>query len=98
MSQVASADDVLTLEEVAEYLRMPKQTVERQAVLGQIPGRKIEDTWRFLKAAINEWLRAQDSRAILLQQAGVFAADDTLPELLEAAYAARGRPESEGNC
>ena len=79
-------------------LRMPKQTIERQAVLGQIPGRKIEDTWRFLRAAINEWLRAQDSRTVLLQQADVFADDDTLPRLREAMYAARGRAESEDNC
>jgi len=77
---------------------MPKQTIERQAVLGQIPGRKIEDTWRFLRAAINEWLRAQDSRTVLLQQADVFADDDTLPRLREAMYAARGRAESEDNC
>ena len=98
MGQTAPAEDVLTLEEVAEYLRVPKQAIERQAVLGQIPGRKIEDTWRFLRAAINEWLRAQDSRTVLLQQAGVFADDDTLPKLREAVYAARGRAESEDNC
>ena len=97
MSRVVSTNDILTLEEVADYLRLPKEIIERQALQGQIPGRKIEDTWRFLKTAINDWLRAQDSRTILLQQAGVFSEDDILANLRETIYAARGRSEKEGN-
>ena len=95
MSQATIPPDVLTLEEVADYLRLPKEIVERHATQGQIPGRRIEDTWRFLKAAINDWLRSHDNRTILLQQAGALAADDTLPELRAEIYAARGRPEAE---
>jgi len=75
MSQTITVPDVLTLEEAAEYLRLPKETIERQAVQGQIPGRRIEDTWRFLKAAIDDWLRSYDSRILLLQQAGALAND-----------------------
>ncbi len=95
MSQAMMVPDVLTLEEVANYLRLPKETVERQAVQGQIPGRRIEDTWRFLKAAIDDWLRSHDSRMILLQQAGALATDETLSEVRAAIYAERGRPEAE---
>jgi excisionase family DNA binding protein len=87
--------EVLTLEETAEYLRLPKEIVERQASRGQIPGRRIEDAWRFLKTAIDDWLRSQDSRTILLEQAGVFADDETLDELRAKIYAERGRPEVE---
>lgn len=75
--------DVLTLEEVADYLRLPRETVERQAARGQIPGRRIEDTWRFLRAAIDEWLKSQDSRTILLQQAGALAEYDAYNQLIE---------------
>ncbi|MBD3307157.1 helix-turn-helix domain-containing protein [candidate division KSB3 bacterium] len=95
MSPTLTRSDVLTLEEVAEYLRIPTDLVERQASRGQIPGRKIEDTWRFLKAAIDDWLRSHDSRDILLQQAGALADDESLPELRAAIYADRGRPETE---
>lgn len=95
MSQTMVMPDVLTLEEVADYLRLPKEIVERQATQGQIPGRRIEDTWRFLKEAINDWLRSQDSRMILLQQAGALATDETLSELRVQIYAARGRPETD---
>jgi excisionase family DNA binding protein len=91
MSQPSELPQVLTIEEVAAYLRLPKETVERQAVHGQLPGRCIETTWRFLKTAIDEWLKSQDSRTVLLQQAGAFADDETLPALRKAIYTKRGR-------
>jgi len=87
--------DVLTIEETASYLRLPKETIEEEAVYGKIPGKRIKDTWRFLKAGIDNWLQSHNSRTILLQQAGVLADDETLPELLANIYAERGRPESE---
>jgi excisionase family DNA binding protein len=51
--------DVLTLEEASAYLRLPVEAVLRQALQGNIPGRKIEDNWRFLKTAIDDWLRSE---------------------------------------
>ena len=93
MGHPFTVPDVLTLEEAAEYLRLPEETVERQAVRGRIPGRRIEDTWRFLKAAIDDWLRSYDTRTLLLQQAGALANDTTLHELRATIYDARGRSE-----
>ena len=95
MSQSMSIPDVLTLDEVAYYLRISKETVDRQAMHGQIPGQRLEDTWRFLKSAIDEWLRTQDSRTVLLQQAGALVDDETLPALRAAIYTERGRSEVE---
>jgi excisionase family DNA binding protein len=94
MSQAAILPEVLTLQEVADYLRLPKDAVARQATLGQLPGRCIEADWRFHKDAIEEWLkRREDSRMVLLQQAGSLADDETLSALRAAIYAERGRPE-----
>lgn len=95
MNQFSTLPEVMTLEEVAAYLRLPEATIERHALQGQLPGRRIEETWRFLKAALDEWLRAQDSRTILLQQAGALADDETMDELRANIYAERGRPEVE---
>lgn len=89
----ATLPDILTLEEASSYLRLPVETVLRQASQGNIPGRKIEDNWRFLKAAIDDWLRSQNSRTILLQQAGVLADDESLAELRATIYQGRGRAE-----
>jgi len=55
MSQI-TLPEVLTIDEVAEYLRLPQEAVIRQTLLGNIPGQKIENNWRFLKVAIDEWL------------------------------------------
>ncbi len=95
MSQISITEEVLTLEEVAGYLRLPLETVERQARQGRIPGRQIENDWRFLKAAIEDWLRSKDSRLALIEQAGALADDESLPELRRTIYAARKRPETE---
>lgn len=92
-NQTRFAPRVLTLEETANYLRLPQVIIERQANMGHIPGRRIEETWRFLRDALDDWLRSQDSRAILLQQAGALADDEDLADLRAAVYAERGRPE-----
>ena len=87
--------EVLTIKEVANYLRLPEEVVLEEVAQGNLPGRKIADTWRFLKAAIDDWLRTQDSRAILSNQAGVLADDNQTDELLEMIYKERGRSETE---
>ena len=92
-----SIPGVLTLEETSEYLRLPVETVLNQALKGNLPGRKIENDWRFLKVAIDDWLRANNSRSILLNQAGAFADDDSLEELRENIYQVRERSETDDN-
>ncbi len=89
----ATLQQVLTLEAAAAFLQLPEETVERQAVLGEIPGRQVEGSWRFLLAALEDWLRTPDQRSVLLSQAGALAEDESLEKLLAQIYAARGRPE-----
>jgi excisionase family DNA binding protein len=89
--------DVLTLEEASVYLQLSIETVLNQAVRGNIPGRKIENDWRFLKSAIDEWLSSKNSSSILIAQAGAFADDDSLDQLRESIYQARERPEIDDN-
>jgi excisionase family DNA binding protein len=86
--------DVLTLEEASGYLRLSIETVDALAWKGNIPGRKIENDWRFLKSAIDDWLRSKNSASVLLSQAGILADDDSLAELRASIYQARERPET----
>jgi excisionase family DNA binding protein len=95
MRSASTTTDVLTLEEVASYLRLPPEVIEREALEGQIPGRRIDDRWRFLKTAADEWLRRHDGRSIALKQFGALGDDESLDELRAAIYAARGRSEVE---
>jgi excisionase family DNA binding protein len=48
--------DVMTLNEVAEYLRIPRSTVYKLVREGRIPGQKIGRQWRFRRAVVENWL------------------------------------------
>ena len=52
--------DVLKIDELAEYLRLPKPTIYKLAQNGKIPGKKAGRQWRFHKDAIDRWLSEQD--------------------------------------
>jgi len=45
----------MTLEEVAEYLRLKPQTIYTWAQEKKIPGAKLGKEWRFKKSIIDEW-------------------------------------------
>lgn len=47
---------VMTLEEVARYLRINKSTVYRMARDGTLPAWKLGNVWRFKKEAIEGWI------------------------------------------
>lgn len=47
---------VLTIEELAEYLKISKSTLYKLAQEGRIPGQKVGKHWRFRKDAIDRWL------------------------------------------
>ena len=49
-------DDILTLEEVARYLRISERTVYDCAQKGEIPAGKIRTAWRFKKSEIDKWV------------------------------------------
>ena len=48
--------DVLTIEELAAYLKIPKSTLYKLVREGRIPSQKIGRHWRFRKEAIDRWL------------------------------------------
>jgi excisionase family DNA binding protein len=48
--------DVLTIEELAAYLKIPKSTLYKLVREGKIPSQKIGRHWRFRKVAIDRWL------------------------------------------
>jgi len=51
-----SAAAVLTIDELVDYLRIPKSTLYKLAQEGKIPARKVGRHWRFRKEAIDRWL------------------------------------------
>lgn len=53
--------EFLTVEEVAEYLRLPLSTVYKLAQDNKLPGFKVGKHWRFRKDAIQEWIRKKEN-------------------------------------
>jgi len=47
--------EVMTLEEVAEYLKLTPQTIYTWAQEKRIPAAKLGKEWRFKKSIIDEW-------------------------------------------
>jgi len=61
-------DDILTIEEVAKYLRVSGLTVYDWAQKGEIPSGKIGTVWRFKKSEIERWVneRLSSNRPVAL--------------------------------
>ncbi len=51
--------EILTLDEVAAYLKVGKKTAYRLAQLGHIPGFKLGGSWRFRRTELDRWIAAQ---------------------------------------
>jgi len=50
-------DEIMTIEQLAEYLKISTSTLYKQLQNGKLPGQKVGKRWRFHKAAIDEWLK-----------------------------------------
>jgi excisionase family DNA binding protein len=48
-------EDIMTLEEVAKYLKVKPQTIYAWAQDGKIPAAKLGKEWRFRKSIIDIW-------------------------------------------
>lgn len=48
--------EILTLDEVAAYLKAGKRTVYRFAQNGEIPAFKLGGTWRFRRSELDRWI------------------------------------------
>ena len=51
--------EILTLEEVAQYLRLKPQTIYKWAQEKRIPAAKLGKEWRFRRSVIDRWLDEQ---------------------------------------
>ena len=52
-------DEILTLKEVAEYLKLAEKTAYRLAAEGKLPGFKVGGSWRFRREDVQQWINEQ---------------------------------------
>ncbi len=52
-------DEILTIREVAELLKINEKTAYRLAAEGRLPGFKVGGSWRFERQEISNWIKRQ---------------------------------------
>ncbi|MES9980426.1 MAG: helix-turn-helix domain-containing protein [Candidatus Thiodiazotropha sp. 6PLUC5] len=52
-------DQILTLKEVAVYLKLAEKTAYKLAAAGKLPGFKVGGSWRFKREDIDHWIEEQ---------------------------------------
>jgi excisionase family DNA binding protein len=90
--------EVFTLSDAAAYLRVTESDLMRLVHDQALPGRQFDTEWRFLKSAIQDWLKTPPkpgSREAVLSTIGSLKDDPYLMEELKEIYRKRGRPMTE---
>jgi excisionase family DNA binding protein len=52
-------DEILTIREVAELLKINEKTAYKLVSVGKIPGFKVGGSWRFERQEIANWIKRQ---------------------------------------
>ncbi|MFA5118914.1 MAG: helix-turn-helix domain-containing protein [Candidatus Omnitrophota bacterium] len=55
---IYAGNDIFTIEEAADFLRISKRSVYRLLKVGKIPARKVMHKWRFEREQLREWIRS----------------------------------------
>jgi excisionase family DNA binding protein len=81
--------EILTIKDVAAYLKLPVSTVYRLAERRDLPGHKVGRQWRFHKSVLDEWFRqhAASARSIVL----VVDDEEPIREMMMTALATKQR-------
>lgn len=61
MSSSPAENAIITVGEVADYLKVTERTIYRLAGAKKIPAFKVGGSWRFSKADIEAWIRDQNA-------------------------------------
>lgn len=52
-------EEILTLRQVAEYLKVTERTLYRLVQEGQLPAFKVGNSWRFRRDDLDRWITKQ---------------------------------------
>jgi len=59
---MSTDDQVLTVDELAVYLKISRSTLYKLLSEGRVPGQRVGRHWRFSKEAIDSWLKEPGTR------------------------------------
>ena len=58
-AMLSEQNQVFTLQECSQYLKIAESTIYLLARKGKIPSQKVGRNWRFSKEAIDKWLAGE---------------------------------------
>jgi excisionase family DNA binding protein len=61
--------EILTIKQLAEYLKVNERTIYRLANKGDIPAFKVGNNWRFKASAIESWINQNSGSPLPLDDA-----------------------------
>ena len=64
MVAIDMTDEILTIKEIAEYLKLNEKTAYRFASEGKLPGFKVGGSWRFKRVDLERWIEEQKDKLI----------------------------------
>lgn len=56
------SDQIMTVKDVASYLKLNERTVYRMATAAKMPAFKVGTSWRFKKEEIDTWIEQQHNQ------------------------------------
>ncbi len=62
MSNNTISGGILTIKEIADYLKVTERTIYRLAAAKQMPAFKIGGSWRFSRKDIDGWIKQQSQK------------------------------------
>lgn len=57
-----AGNEILTIKEVSQYLKLAEKTAYRLASDGKLPGFKVGGAWRFRQTEVDSWIKAQEKK------------------------------------
>tara|TARA_B110000211_G_C14092413_1_gene559942 strand:+ start:5892 stop:6188 length:297 start_codon:yes stop_codon:yes gene_type:complete len=62
---IKMTDEIMTLKEVADYLKLAEKTAYRLAAEGKLPGFKVGGSWRFKREDVLKWIEDKKKNALI---------------------------------
>lgn len=60
LKRASMTDDILTIKELSDYLKVSEKTIYRMLSRAEIPAFKMGASWRFKKSKIEDWIKARE--------------------------------------
>ncbi len=76
-------DEIMTIAEIAQYLKVSERTIQRMIQAGEVPSAKVSGQWRFVRAIIDDWILSKMQSVHKSNLVDVIDSEQKITSLLE---------------